>query len=191
MTAGDLTFSLQVTVAPGRRPARATSPSRSADAELRSSTTTTTAERARRWCRTIAEIQGALARSPFEGQLVTTHGIVTARKTNGFFIQTPDAEADSDPATSEGIFVFTGAAPPAVAAVGNDVAVTGTVQEFVPGADPVSPPITELSFSPVGVPRFRAATCCPTPDARWRPRDGHRRASRSSTSRACGSTSRR
>src|SRR5207248_10822759 len=42
--------------------------------------------------------------SPFNGQAVTTSGVVTAVKSNGFFIQTPDNAVDSDPTTSEGIF---------------------------------------------------------------------------------------
>ena len=36
-------------------------------------------------------------------------GVVTAVTTNGFWMQDPDS--DSDEATSEGIFVFTGGAP--------------------------------------------------------------------------------
>ena len=44
---------------------------------------------------------------------------MTGVKTNGFFIQTPDADVDADPNTSEGVFVFTSSAPPAAAAVGN------------------------------------------------------------------------
>ncbi|HBR58191.1 MAG TPA: nuclease, partial [Blastocatellia bacterium] len=43
-------------------------------------------------------------------------------------MQTPDAEADADPMTSEGIFVFTSAAPPVL--VGDAVNVTGTATEF-------------------------------------------------------------
>ncbi len=66
--------------------------------------------------------------SPFAGQDVFTAGIVTGIKSNGFFLQAPDAAADADPATSEGLFVFT-AATPAVA-VGGDVAARGTVSEF-------------------------------------------------------------
>ena len=46
---------------------------------------------------------------------------------------------DADPATSEGIFVFTSSAPPAAAAVGDLGQVTGTVQEFVPSTDPLQP----------------------------------------------------
>ena len=61
----------------------------------------------------IHEIQGAGFSSPFANQVVTTVGVVTARRfNNGFFIQTPDAMADADPNTSEGVFVFTSSAPP-------------------------------------------------------------------------------
>ncbi|MGH9792477.1 MAG: lamin tail domain-containing protein, partial [Candidatus Acidiferrales bacterium] len=93
----------------------------------------------------IHTIQGAGNSSPFDGQLVRTRGIVTARKNNGFFLQTADSAVDGDPNTSEGIFVFTLVSPPIGAAVSNEVEVTGFAQEFIPGADPVSPPITEIS----------------------------------------------
>ncbi len=93
----------------------------------------------------IHDIQGPGASSPIVGASVTTRGIVTGRKSNGFFIQEPDATVDADPMTSEGIFVFTSSAPPAAAAVGNLAQVTGTVAEFVPTADPLQPPLTELT----------------------------------------------
>ena len=93
----------------------------------------------------IASIQGPGASSPLVGASVTTRGVVTGAKTNGFFIQEPDASADAAPATSEGVFVFTSAAPPAAAAVGNLVQVTGTVAEFVPSGDVLQPPLTELT----------------------------------------------
>src|SRR6185503_1341111 len=48
---------------------------------------------------------------------------------------------------SDGVFVFTSSAPPAAAVVGNDVCVTGTVQEFIPSQDPGSPPATEIGFT--------------------------------------------
>lgn len=92
----------------------------------------------------IAQIQGTAASSPLSGS-VTTEGVVTARKSNAFIIQTPDAEADSDPNSSEAILIFTSSAPPAAAAVGNRVRVTGTILEFVPAADPNQLPITELT----------------------------------------------
>ncbi|HXG90621.1 MAG TPA: endonuclease/exonuclease/phosphatase family protein [Vicinamibacterales bacterium] len=93
----------------------------------------------------IHDIQGPGARSPLAGEVVTTTGIVTGRKANGFFLQMPDDAADADPRTSEGIFVFTTTAPAANLTPGTLAAVTGRVIEFVSAADPGSPPLTELS----------------------------------------------
>ncbi|HZT61272.1 MAG TPA: Calx-beta domain-containing protein, partial [Pyrinomonadaceae bacterium] len=96
----------------------------------------------------IHDIQGNGTTSPIAGQNVTTRGVVTAIKagsSGGFFIQEPDATVDADPNTSEGIFVFTGSTVPAAAVVGNLVQVNGTVQEFIPSADPNQHPETELS----------------------------------------------
>ena len=77
----------------------------------------------------IHEIQGSGGSSPFEGSpVVTNDNVVTAIDTNGFFIQTPDERVDGDPATSQGIFVFTGGAP--AVAEGDWVDVEGTVAEF-------------------------------------------------------------
>jgi len=73
-------------------------------------------------------IQGGGATSPLVGQSVATSGIVTLLRNNGFFLQTPDAEVDNDPNTSQGIFVFTSSAP--VVTVGSAVTVTGNVTEF-------------------------------------------------------------
>lgn len=93
----------------------------------------------------IAQIQGSGLLSPLNGSIVTTEGVVTAQKfNNGFFLQTADAEVDGNPATSEGIFVFTSTAPPATAAVGNRVRVTGTVTEFTPATNLNQLSITEL-----------------------------------------------
>ncbi|HXU35119.1 MAG TPA: HYR domain-containing protein [Blastocatellia bacterium] len=96
----------------------------------------------------IHTIQGNGNTSPFAGSTVTTLGVVTAVKSNGFFIQAKDAQADGDPNTSEGIFVFTSSTPPAAAAPGNYVVVMGLVQEFIPSSDPNSPSTTELAGSP-------------------------------------------
>lgn len=104
--------------------------------------------------RRISEIQGSGSVSPLAGQTVQTLGIVTGIRSNGFFLQTspaisdPLGQPDSDAATSEGLLVFTSSTPPAAAALGNLVSVTGTVAEFVPAADPNSPPETEL-VSPI------------------------------------------
>ena len=96
----------------------------------------------------IHDVQGSGSASPMANTQVTTSGIVTGLKSNGFFIQASTAEYDSDSNTSEGIFVFTSSAPPSAAALGNRVVVTGTVSEFVPSSDPLSPPQTEISGSP-------------------------------------------
>lgn len=92
----------------------------------------------------ISQIQGDGPRSRYEGVTVTTTGVVTGRKSNGLFIQTPAGADDGNPATSEGLFVFTGTAPAALLTAGTVVEVSGRVIEFVPAADPSSPPLTEL-----------------------------------------------
>ena len=109
-------------------------------------------------------IQGNGATSPLAGQAVTTIGIVTGRKNNGFFLQSSDGDADTDPATSEGVFVFTGGAPTAAATVGNRVRVAGTVVEFVPPSDPGQLPLTEIGGGPV-VALLSGGHALPTPAA--------------------------
>ena len=76
----------------------------------------------------INQIQGSGPTTPFLGQFVSTTGIVTGRKSNGFFMQDSGINDDSNPATSEGIFVFTSGAP--AVAVGDAVSVLGTASEF-------------------------------------------------------------
>ena len=81
----------------------------------------------------IHDIQGTTRVSPLVGQQVTgVTGVVTGVRTygsRGFWIQDP--QADDDPATSEGLFVFTSSVP--TVAVGDAVSVNGTVGEYVPG----------------------------------------------------------
>ncbi|MGW7543323.1 endonuclease/exonuclease/phosphatase family protein [Streptomyces sp. NPDC054770] len=82
----------------------------------------------------IHDIQGTTRTSPYAGQKVTdVPGIVTGTRTygssRGFWIQDPTP--DDNPATSEGVFVFTSSTPKV--AVGDSVTVTGTVSEYVPG----------------------------------------------------------
>ena len=95
----------------------------------------------------IHDVQGPGGSSPIVGAQVTVEGIVTGRKSNGFFIQTPDAEADADPATSQGLFVFTGTGSTflSAAVAGNRVRVAGTVTEFVPSQDPGQFPLSQLA----------------------------------------------
>ncbi|MGJ5750685.1 hypothetical protein FB563_5008 [Streptomyces puniciscabiei] len=95
----------------------------------------------------IHDIQGTTRISPFAGQKVTdVPGIVTATRTygssRGFWIQDPNP--DDNPATSEGVFVFTSSAPKV--AVGDSVTVTGTVSEYVPGgASSGNQSVTEIT----------------------------------------------
>jgi len=75
----------------------------------------------------IAEIQGDSWSSPVENRLVHTSGIVTSLLGNGFFLQMP-GPGDGDPASSDGLFVFTGAAPGVTP--GDEVTVSGKVIEY-------------------------------------------------------------
>ena len=110
----------------------------------------------------ISTVQGSGAASTLAGSSVTIEGIVTARKNSGFFVQTPDANIDGNAATSEAIFVFI--APPAAAAVGNRVQVTGTVVEFIPPSEPNQPPTTEL-VGPITVTQLSTGNALPAPIA--------------------------
>jgi predicted extracellular nuclease len=102
----------------------------------------------------IHDIQGSGTASPLAGQTVTTTGIVTLLKTgtnnggaaSGFFLQAPDASADADPNTSEGLFVFTSSVP--TVGVGDNVSVTGTVVEFN-GMTEISP-VSSVSVNSTG-----------------------------------------
>ena len=78
----------------------------------------------------IHDIQGAAHISPLNGQSVgAVPGIVTALKSNGFYLQDPNP--DANPATSEAIFVFTNSAP--TVSAGDSVQVAGKVAEFRAG----------------------------------------------------------
>lgn len=82
----------------------------------------------------IHDIQGTTRTSPLAyKQVAEVPGVVTGVRTygssKGFWFQ--DTAPDDNPATSEGVFVFTGAAP--TVAVGDAVKVSGTVTEYVPG----------------------------------------------------------
>ena len=88
----------------------------------------------------IFEIQGNGLASPYAGQTVETDdNIVTAMGYDGFTIQTPDARADADDDTSNGVFVYTGS-PPGVSLF-DQVDVTGTVQEYYDQTE-ISGPLT-------------------------------------------------
>jgi uncharacterized protein len=110
----------------------------------------------------IADIQGAAHRSPRVGvKVAAVPGVVTARSGNGFWFQDPEPQ-NTDPATSEGLFVFTSAAP--AVAVGDAVAVTGVVAEFRPGgASSANLTTTELTAPTVTVTASGQELPGPTP----------------------------
>jgi 5'-nucleotidase len=82
----------------------------------------------------IADVQGDGAATPLSGAVVTVDGVVTADYRNstasgyrGFYLQDPAG----DPADnrSDGIFIFSGSADPAIS-IGDRITVTGTAGEF-------------------------------------------------------------
>jgi len=94
----------------------------------------------------IRDIQGTSHLSPLIGAIEVgvqnIPGIVTAKRSNGFYIQDPDLSSDtSGVASSEAIFVFTGTSPAGIAIrdsvnVGDPVLISGTLTEFRPGFPP-------------------------------------------------------
>ena len=82
----------------------------------------------------IHEVQGsgpvaALADSNVIVEAIVVGDFQGSDQLRGFFIQEEDADADSDPNTSEGIFVFCGGCETDIA-VGDSVRVVGLVEEF-------------------------------------------------------------
>ena len=88
----------------------------------------------------ISAIQGNGAASPLVGQTHTVEAVVvgdfqdgakgTNGDLNGFHLQEEDLDADADPLTSEGIFVFDGNNPAVDVNIGDRVRVVGPVSEF-------------------------------------------------------------
>ncbi|WP_424986112.1 choice-of-anchor I family protein [Microbulbifer sp. S227A] len=95
----------------------------------------------------IPDIQGAGHVSAYDGQTVTTTGIVTAVDFNGYYLQDPDG--DGNDATSDAIFVFTGnGVAQGLVSVGDEVRVSGEVSEFIPGgASTGNLSVTQLNSS--------------------------------------------
>lgn len=88
----------------------------------------------------IHEVQGDGLASPIVGTEVEIQGVVVGDYQNngqpdngdleGFFLQEEDTDADGNPATSEGIFIFDGSSPALDVQNGDVVRVLGTVSEF-------------------------------------------------------------
>ena len=93
------------------------------------------------WAQSIGSIQGTSHLSPLANVQVTgIAGIVTARDTNGFWIQ--DA-GDGNVLTSDAVYVFNSTL--AKPLVGDSVLVTGRVQEFRPAGDASNLTTTEIN----------------------------------------------
>ena len=99
----------------------------------------------------IHDVQGNGATTPVPGATLTIEGIVTrtfsgSTALNGFYLQEEDADADADPNTSEGVFIydpsgyFTGTS-------GTKVRVTGTVSEFASAAKGNNSSLTQITLS--------------------------------------------
>ncbi|MFJ9949714.1 lamin tail domain-containing protein [Kitasatospora sp. NPDC091207] len=98
----------------------------------------------------IRDIQGAARTSPLAGRPVgAVPGVVTAVGPAGFWFQDP--APDTDPATSEAVYVYTATAP--AVAVGDSVTVGGTVSEYRPGGTggTTNLTVTELTGPSVAV----------------------------------------
>jgi predicted extracellular nuclease len=79
----------------------------------------------------VSTVQGPDATSPLSNTDVTVQAVVTAIRPglSGFFVQEEESDQDTDPATSEGVFVRR-VNPPASVREGDVVQVTGGVREF-------------------------------------------------------------
>lgn len=111
----------------------------------------------------INQVQGSGQISPYDGQVITTRGIVTAITQSGprFYIQSAADDEDSDPATSEGLYVYGIPSPAVSLAVGDFVYVTGRVSDYTP-ATATQLPITEL-VAPVSVIKLTSGNALPEP----------------------------
>ena len=103
----------------------------------------------------IYDLQGLGHRSAFTGQVVTTTGIVTAVRNNGFYLQ--DATGDGNVGTSDAIFVATGTTAPTVS-VGNAITLSGTVTEFASGTTNLT--LTQLT-NPTAITVTNASVALP------------------------------
>ena len=85
---------------------------------------------------TIYEIQGQQDDSPYEGQDVTTYGIVTAVAPLAFFLEERPGGA------WRGVYVYTNSTP--TVNVGDSVRVTGEVQEYYGKLEPLLVELAQL-----------------------------------------------
>ena len=110
---------------------------------------------------------GSGSTSPMAGQTVVIEGIVVAdfqgaNKLSGFYVQQDQSQWDSDPATSEGIFVFDGTFGVAVQA-GDRVRVRGQVLEFGSTGATLTElsPVTNVAAPAADTPSPARSSPCP------------------------------
>jgi uncharacterized protein len=144
VTPADGTFSYLATVAPGTGVGAKSLPVTIADAEGRTGSAAISLvvlDACGDPSTPIHDIQGTGEASPVVGSTVTIEGVVVRSyqgpgEFGGFYVQEPDP--DGDPATSEGMFVFSSLEP---VSAGDVVRVHGRVAEFATG----SSSLTELT----------------------------------------------
>ncbi|GAB3257927.1 lamin tail domain-containing protein [Chitinimonas naiadis] len=108
----------------------------------------------------IRDIQGNAHLSPLKGVSVSkVPGVVTVLMGNGFFMQ--DTQPDSDPATSEGIFVYTVGAP--TVAVGDAVEVAGLVAEYRSGGASGASNLTTTEITAPSISVLSSGNALPAP----------------------------
>ena len=125
----------------------------------------------------IHDVQGDGATSPLVGEQVAVDGVVTATisrndAVGGAFVQEPDGDADTDPSTSEGVFVFCAPSCPPALAAGDRVQVTGVVAEFPSGTGPTAGTSTEIDTAPGGIVVQSSANALPAAVAVTLPASG-------------------
>ena len=89
-------------------------------------------------------VYSSVSTAPTAGVVVETSGIVTGIGTSGFFIQDPTG--DGNPATPDGIYVYSPNAIPTGLAIGNTVTVTGKITTY-PAVTASHTPATELNLT--------------------------------------------
>jgi predicted extracellular nuclease len=111
----------------------------------------------------ISAVQGAGPSSTLVGSTVTVNAVVvgdfqtgdddTTRDLGGFYVQEEDVNADSDPATSEGIFIYEGDGTLLTdVQIGDLVRVTGAVQENLGQTQIAATSVTVLGTAPLPTP---------------------------------------
>ncbi len=156
VTAGDGTYSFATTVPANTTPGAVSLPVTVADLQTRTvSTSISLTVTLPVTAYPIHQIRANL--STLMGAVVETSGVVTGLRSTGFYIQEKNGTYDGT--NSLAIFVYTGSTPPPTAAVGNEVDLTGKVQQYPVGITP-----TELELaSPVIKSVLGTGVALPTP----------------------------